>query len=168
MDEAEGCARRGTVSRRQLLRMAAFAAVGAVAVIGARSMVTVASTSPTEGPSQKASGPAPAASAPSPVPSPSSPGAVPAVASIADPSQEIRVKVNYFQMPFVVNTKVEYFTLPAQARYGDLLAGVVKEHPAISPMIPSMMVLIDGVPAQPATPLREGEEVDFIPAVAGG
>jgi molybdopterin converting factor small subunit len=168
LDEAEGGVRRATVSRRQLLRMAAFAAVGAVAVIGARSMIAVASTSPTEGSSQRASGAAPAASAPSAIPSLSSPGAVPAVASTADPDQEIRVKVNYFQMPFVVNSKVEYFTLPAQARYSDLLAGVVKEHPAISPMIPSMMVLIDGVPAQSATPLRDGEEVDFIPAVAGG
>jgi molybdopterin converting factor small subunit len=168
LDGAEGGARPGTVSRRQLLRMAAFAAIGAVAVIGTGRVVAAASTSPTEGSSKRASGPAPAASAPSAIPSPSSPGAVPPAASTTDPSQEIRVKVNYFQMPFVVNTKVEYFTLTAQARYSDLLAGVVKEHPAILPMIPSMMVLIDGVPAQPATPLRDGEEIDFIPAVAGG
>jgi molybdopterin converting factor small subunit len=164
LDQAEDGVRRGTVSRRQLLRMAAFAAIGAAAVIGTRSMLAVASTSPTEGSSQRASGPAPAAGAPSAGPSFSSPG----TASTADPDQQIRVKVNYFQMPFVVNTKVEYFTLPAQASYRDLLAGVVKEHPAISPMIPSMLVLIDGVPARPATPLRDGEEVDFIPAVAGG
>lgn len=164
MDQAEDGVRRGTVSRRQLLRMAAFAAIGAAAVIGTRSMVAVASTSPTEGSSQRASGPAPAAVAASAGPSFSSQ----ATASTADTNEQIRVKVNYFQMTLAVNTKVEYFTLPAQASYGDLLAGVVKEHPAISPMIPSMMVLIDGVPAQPATPLRDGEEVDFIPAAAGG
>jgi molybdopterin converting factor small subunit len=63
---------------------------------------------------------------------------------------------------------MEYFTLPAQARYSDLLVGVVEEHPAISAMIPSMMVLIDGVPAKATSSLSDGDEVDFIPAVAGG
>ena len=74
----------------------------------------------------------------------------------------------YFQMPLVVSSSEEYFTLQTPAVYSDLLTAVLQEHPAISPMLPSMMILIDGVPAQPGSSLRNGDEVDFIPAVAGG
>jgi len=35
-------------------------------------------------------------------------------------------------------------------------------------MLPTMMVMIDGVLAQPGSPLSDGDEVDFIPAMAGG
>jgi hypothetical protein len=163
----------GNVTRRQLLRLVVISVVGAGIVLGMRGMAaggsrtqrvdsdvenagvssTVASTSPI------------AVSSPSASPETSAPDTVGAQPSS---SQEIKVKAVYFQMPLVIGTKEDYFTLPVPAHYADLLAVVVEKHAAISPMMPSMLVLIDGVPAAPATLLRDGDEVDFIPAVAGG
>ena len=74
----------------------------------------------------------------------------------------------YFQMPLVVDTREEYFVLQNPAYFRDLLADVLQKHPALSPMTSSMLILIDGVHAQPSTVLRDGDEVDLIPAVAGG
>ena len=98
-------------------------------------------------------------------------------ASKAQPSPEtaappsgapVKVKVMYFQMPLAVGVSTEHFVLPSPARYGDLLPVVLKAHPALSPMMPTMMVLADGIPAQAGTPLRDGDEIDFIPAISGG
>ncbi|MGH9919873.1 MAG: MoaD/ThiS family protein [Nitrososphaerales archaeon] len=74
----------------------------------------------------------------------------------------------YFQMPLVVGVSEEYFVLTSPAYFRDLQTSVLEEHPALSRMMPTMMILIDGVPAQPSTQLRNGDEVDFIPAIAGG
>jgi len=82
--------------------------------------------------------------------------------------QEIKVKVMYFQMPLVLNAREEYFVLQSPAYFRDLLANILQEHPALSPMTSSMLILVDGVHAQPTTVLRDGDEVDLIPAVAGG
>lgn len=81
----------------------------------------------------------------------------------------VKIKVMYFQMPSsVFNRDEEHFVLQAPAYLRDILARVLIEHPPLSPMIPAMMVLVDGVAARPASILNDGDEVDFIPAAAGG
>lgn len=161
----------GKVSRRQVLRILGLAAFGTVLVLGSRRMEAVAYPPPS---TQAGAKTAPSSSAPAgTAPSPAAPASTSSTstASAVEPqpsSQEITVKVEYFQMPLVVTTSVEHFSLASPARYSDLLALVVQEHPAISTMLPSMMILIDGVPATPGAPLSDGDEVDFIPAIAGG
>lgn len=73
----------------------------------------------------------------------------------------------YFQMP-QVGVADEYYTLKSPASLGDLLERVVQKHPLISSMTPTMMILIDGVPGYPATQLKDGDEVDLVPAIVGG
>ncbi len=80
----------------------------------------------------------------------------------------VRVKASYFQMPQIVDVNQEYFVLQAPAYFSNLLAQVTERHPPMAPMIPTMMILIDGVPASKNAPLRDTDEVDFIPAIAGG
>jgi molybdopterin converting factor small subunit len=81
----------------------------------------------------------------------------------------IRVKVMYFQMRQVVaNATQDHFVLESPAYFRDLLNNVVEKHPLLSTMTPTMMILVDGVPGQPGTQLRDGDEVDLIPSMAGG
>ena len=156
------------LSRRHLLKSALLlSAIGGGMIIlgGAATLVSEAA------PSSKAASQTPppngsGASAPSPPPALRAP---PANASNAASVASVKVKVMYFQMPqTVTSTKEEYFNLQSPAHFRDLLNVVVEEHPLLSPMIPSMMILVDGVLAAPGTPLTDGDEVDLIPAVAGG
>ena len=81
----------------------------------------------------------------------------------------VKVKVMYFQMPRnVVDASEEHFVLQSPAYFRDLKSLVVSEHPLLLPMFPTMLNLVSGVPATPTTELNDGDEVDFIPAVAGG
>jgi molybdopterin converting factor small subunit len=80
----------------------------------------------------------------------------------------VTVKVVYFQMSQLVENHQEYFVLRSPANFGELLKEVTDKHPALASMTPSMMVLIDGTVAKAGTPLSDGDEVDFIPAFAGG
>jgi len=140
------------MTRRELLRLAAVSAVGLGAVLGARGLVGAAF-------------PAPASTATaSSLTSTSTTSTAPSSQS----QKQIKVKVAYFQMPLVVNTSEEYFYLQSPAQYSDLLPRVLQAHPNLSPMLPTMMVMIDGMLAQPDSPLSDGDEVDFIPAMAGG
>ncbi len=82
--------------------------------------------------------------------------------------QETKVKAMYLQMPLVVGVTEEYFVLSSPAYFRDFQTRVLERHPALSPMLRSMLILIDGVPAYPDAPLRDGDEVDFIPTSAGG
>ena len=80
-----------------------------------------------------------------------------------------RVKVRYFQMSATLpGVTQEYFVLPSPATYSRLLNVVVVAHPVLSSMMSSMLVLVDGVVAKSDTSLQDGDEVDFIPAMAGG
>jgi len=84
-------------------------------------------------------------------------------------SASVKVKVEYFQMANALpGIREEYFTLGSPAQFSQLLAAVVDEHPVISGMMPSMLVLVDGVVATADTPLKNGDEVDLIPAITGG
>ncbi|MGA2460660.1 MAG: MoaD/ThiS family protein [Candidatus Bathyarchaeia archaeon] len=63
----------------------------------------------------------------------------------------------------------EYFVLQNPAYLPDLLDAVLLRHPSISPqMMASMLILVDGAPAKTGAGLEDGNEVDFIPLVAGG
>jgi molybdopterin converting factor small subunit len=80
----------------------------------------------------------------------------------------LRVKAVYFQMPQLVGIEEEYFVLEGPARLSDLLKNVTQRHPPLSDKMSAMMILIDGVPTKSNDPLKDGDEVDFIPTFAGG
>ncbi len=81
----------------------------------------------------------------------------------------VRVKVMYFQMRQTIpDITEERFTLESPAYFGDVLKSVVEKHPVLSKMMPTMMTLVDGTPGRPGTLLKDGDEVDLIPAIAGG
>ena len=80
----------------------------------------------------------------------------------------MKVNVRFFQMSQVIPVTQEYFVIQSPAQYSDLLSAVESKYPVIAGMILNMLVLVDGIPAKPGTPLQDGVEVDFIPAIAGG
>jgi len=86
----------------------------------------------------------------------------------ASQSVPITVKVVYFQMPQLVENHQEYFVLQSPAIFGELLEQVTRAHPVLASMTQSMMILVNGSVAKSNTPLNGGDEVDFIPAFAGG
>jgi len=51
-------------------------------------------------------------------------------------------------MPQTIRTTDEYFTLQSPAYFHNLLSDVVEEHPFNSTVIPTMMIFVDGLPAQ--------------------
>ncbi len=92
---------------------------------------------------------------------------------VGDPGvSTIKVKVRYFQMLQYVDTKEEYFVLQSPAQLGTLLSDVTAKHPSLTPVMSSMMILVDGIAtlasAPAGTPLENGDEVDLIPSIAGG
>ena len=62
----------------------------------------------------------------------------------------------------------EYFVLPSPATYSGLRSAVIAAHPALTSMMTSMLVLVNGLVAKGDMPLQDGDEVDFIPTMAGG
>lgn len=83
----------------------------------------------------------------------------------------LKVKVIYNLMARYLNTSDEYFSLRSPASLHDLLNVVAEKHPSLSPMLgdyPTMMILVNGVPSQPAATLKDGDQVDFIPLYDGG
>lgn len=90
-------------------------------------------------------------------------------ASTTLPGGSVTVKVVYFGMPLAVtSTKQDLFVLESPAYFKDLLDDVVEKHPVISAMIPTMIMSVNGVPGRPATPMKDGDVVDLVPATAGG
>jgi len=80
----------------------------------------------------------------------------------------LSVTVKYFQMRQTLSVTEESFFLKSPAYFRDLLSNVLEAHPLLSPMMPTMTVLVDGLLGQPTTALKDGDEVDFLPAVVGG
>jgi molybdopterin converting factor small subunit len=81
----------------------------------------------------------------------------------------LAVKAVYLQMAQYFSTSDEYFVLQNPAYLRDLLDAVLLRHPSLSPqMIATMLILIDGAPAKTGATLKDGDEVDLIPLVAGG
>jgi len=138
-------------SRRRMLRSALlFSAVGAAVILGVEGAT-------------RASGPGSARESTPMTSTASSSVAVPAAGG------SVTVKVVYFGMPLAVtSTKDDLFVLESPANFSDLLDEVVKEHPIISAMIPTMIMSVNGVPGGPSTPMRDGDVVDLVPATAGG
>jgi molybdopterin converting factor small subunit len=147
------------VSRRGMLRWMAYCALGAgVALAGGE-------LSGRLNPSSARNAIPPKIDLTAAAPPRSGPSSEPAARSQSTP---MKVKVMYFQMPSAVVNGEEHFVLQSPASLRDLLARVLVEHPPLSAMMPTMMILVDGVGARPATTLNDGDEVDFIPATAGG
>ena len=78
----------------------------------------------------------------------------------------LNVKVVYFQMPQYFGD--ELFVLQSPAVLRDLLSVVILRHPSLAPMMATMWILINGTPSKLDATLRDGDEVNFIPLVAGG
>ena len=145
------------ISRRRMLCWIGVAALGTGVVIGTAGLPRFGASRQTSGSKQATTR---AVSAPV--------AAVSAQTVIAQASQPTKVKVKYFQMTTLVSESTERYVLPTPAHYSDLLGVVLTQHPSLAPMLPSMMVLVEGVSAQPGSILRDGDEVDFIPAIPGG
>ena len=80
----------------------------------------------------------------------------------------LSVKVVYLQMAQYVELRDEYFVLQSTVTLKDLLVDVAKRHPSLATMMTSMWILVNGTPARSTTPLKDGDEVDLVPLVAGG
>ena len=77
-------------------------------------------------------------------------------------------KVVYLEMAQYISTSDEYFVLQSPATLRDLLNNIVERHSSLTTMIANMWILINGTPAKRGTPLKDGDEVDFVPVVVGG
>lgn len=139
-------------SRRQAIRWIVFGAIGlGIAALGSISLIE------SSGPASDGAGDA---GEPEPQASPAG--------GAAGSGPPTTVKVLYFQMPQIVSDHQEYIVLQSPATFSDLLRAVTNRHPALAGMTQSMMILIDGNVAKAGTPLKDGDEVDFIPAFPGG
>ena len=78
----------------------------------------------------------------------------------------ITVKAKYLQLSRAVEAKEEDFVLHAHSSYRELLEVVMKKHPTLTYF--AMLVLVDGVPPNPDTELKDRDEVDFIASPMGG
>ena len=65
-------------------------------------------------------------------------------------------------------TKEEYFKLPSPVYLNDLISQVKQEHAVFATMLPTMQIVVNGVPTQENPRLPDNTEVDFIPVYAGG
>jgi molybdopterin converting factor small subunit len=128
-----------------------LSAVGAGIVLGLDAVVSGARSKSGGGSTSETSSPASSSGTPS------------------APGDSLTVKAVYFGMPqSIISAKEEYFVLRSPAYFRDLLGEVAEKHPQISIMIPTMIISVNGNPGQPGTLLSNGDEVDLVPATAGG
>ena len=91
------------------------------------------------------------------------------ISSQSSTSVNVTIKVVYFGMSYqMTGTKEEYFTLQTPAFLQDLISLIDQKHVVFATMLPTMQVVVDGVPAQGNPQLQDKNEVDFIPLFAGG
>ena len=82
---------------------------------------------------------------------------------------EICVRVVYFGMPTTMTgAKQEIVRLPSPAYLSDFKTSIAVLHPALKAMLPSMLILVDGVSAIGNPPLQDKCEIDVLAAAAGG
>ena len=67
-----------------------------------------------------------------------------------------------------VGTAHEAIALPPGATVADAIAAIVARHPAVSALLPSLRVALDGEFVATDTPVRDGAELVLIPPVSGG
>ena len=81
----------------------------------------------------------------------------------------ITVRVVYFGMPLAVTgTKKEMVALSNPAYLSDLKVELVSAHPSLRAMLPTMLFLVEGLPANGNPQLQNDVEVDVLPQLAGG
>lgn len=81
----------------------------------------------------------------------------------------VTVEVSYVGMPIsVTGVRQESVALAAPATFGQLLARLVADHPQLAPMVPTMLMSVNGVAGSPGAALEDGDTVDLVPATAGG
>jgi len=80
----------------------------------------------------------------------------------------VSVKVYYTMMAQYTDLSEEDFVLQSPATIQDLISTCVLRHPWIAQMTGTMLILLDGMPSTPATSLKDGDTVQFIPMSAGG
>ena len=86
-----------------------------------------------------------------------------------DHSTSVTIKVVYFGMSTqMTGTKEEYFTLPSPVHLDDVLAQIKQDHIVLATMLPTMQIVVDGVPTQDNPAIQDKTEVDLIPVYAGG
>ena len=80
----------------------------------------------------------------------------------------ITVKAYYTMMAQYTDLNEEDFVLQSPATLQDLMNTCVVRHPSMAQMMGTMLILLNGVPSTPSTPLKDGDTVQFIPFTAGG
>jgi molybdopterin converting factor small subunit len=84
-------------------------------------------------------------------------------------STGIDVRVVYFGMPTTATgTKKETLALSDPAYLSDLKAALVRLHPSLKGMVPTMLFLVDGVSANGNPQLQNDVEVDIVAQTVGG
>ena len=85
------------------------------------------------------------------------------------PASYATIKLVYFGMAIQsTGTTQEYWTMSSPVYLSDVLAELKQKHEVFAAMLPSMAIVVNGNPAEPTQQLSDHEEVDFIPAYAGG
>jgi len=88
---------------------------------------------------------------------------------LSDSPTGIDIRVVYFGMPAAeIGTKKETLTLSNPAYLSDLKVALVRLHPSLKGMFPTMLFLVDGVSANGNPQLQNDVEVDILAQVAGG
>ena len=80
----------------------------------------------------------------------------------------LSVKVVYLQMAQYISTSDEYFVLQSPATLRNLLNSITERHPSVTMVMTNMWILVNGAPSNPNASLKDGDEVDLVPLVAGG
>jgi molybdopterin converting factor small subunit len=78
------------------------------------------------------------------------------------------VRVYYSLMAQYTDLSEEYFVLQSPAVLQDLMNTVLVRHPSMAEMMQLMLMLLNGIPAKPIAPLKDGDVIQFIPMSAGG
>jgi molybdopterin converting factor small subunit len=80
----------------------------------------------------------------------------------------ISVRVYYSMMAQYTDLTEEYFVIQSPAVLQDLMNTVIVRHPSMAQMMQLMLTLLNGIPAKPNAPLKDGDVIQFIPMSAGG
>jgi molybdopterin converting factor small subunit len=92
--------------------------------------------------------------------------------SINDPANTraslIAVRVYYSMMAQYTDLTEEYFVIQSPAVLQDLMNTVIVRHPSMAQMMQLMLTLLNGIPAKPNAPLKDGDVIQFIPMSVGG
>jgi molybdopterin converting factor small subunit len=79
------------------------------------------------------------------------------------------IRVRYFGMSVQdTGTSKEYFVMPAPVQLQEVINEIDKRHPVMSAMLPTMQILVNGLPADSSTNITDGSEIDLISILPGG